>query len=135
VLKTVISAGCLLVFLFSPVAFAADAKKAGSAMPTLQEFQVFYRQYQEACRKGDAEFLKKLLPPDIPKDQFAFVLKASRQVMLDLDASGVKPKFVQTKNRYDANYEGKLGDGMTKMALDFYFHEGRWLKYDPKASK
>jgi hypothetical protein len=96
---------------------------------------IFYKQYQEACRKKDEAFLKKMLPPDIPKDQFAFVMNMSQQMTRDLDASGVKPEMVQTNKRYEAKYEGNLGDGMTKMALDFYFHEGRWLKYDPSGPK
>ncbi|MBW2467618.1 MAG: hypothetical protein JRF02_09990, partial [Deltaproteobacteria bacterium] len=75
-----------------------------------------------------------ILPPDVPEDEFAFVLDMSHYSTLSLDASGVKPRFEQTNNRYDAIYEGDLGDGMTEMVIDFYFYEGRWLKYNPGES-
>ena len=129
--KTVISYGCLFVLLFSSFAFAGDEKKSEDKMPTIQEFQSFFKQYEDACRNKNADFLKDMLPPDVPEDEFAFVLEMSHQSTLSLDASGVKPKVKQTNNRYDVIYEGDLGDGMTNMVLDFYFHEGRWLKYNP----
>lgn len=62
---------------------------------------------------------------------YAVVLDMSHQSTLSLDASGVKPIIEKNGNRYDAIYEGDLGDGMTKMAIDFYFYEGRWLKHNP----
>lgn len=128
-LKTLISYGCLLVLLFSSFVFAGDEK-----MSTIQEFQSFYKQYQDACRNKNVDFLKDILPPDIPEDEFAFVLNMSHYSTLSIDASGVKPRIEQTNNRYDVIYEGDLGDGMTEMVIDFYLYEGRWLKYNPNES-
>jgi len=126
--KTVTLFGCLFMLLFSSFVFADNEKGSEDKMPTIQEFQSFYKQYEDACRNKDADFLKDILPPDVPEDEFAFVLEMSYQSTLSLDASGVKPRIEQTDNRYDVIYEGDLGDGMTKMVVDFYFHEGRWLK-------
>ena len=132
--KLVISLSCLFILLFSSFAFADDENKSES-MPTIQEFQNFYKQYEEACRNKNADFLKNILPPDVPEDEFAFVVDMSHYSTLSIDASGVKPRIEQTNNRYDVIYEGDLGDEMTKMVLDFYYYEGQWLKYNPKELK
>jgi len=29
-------------------------------------------------------------------------------------------------------YEGDLGNGMTELTVDFYFSDGKWLKYNPE---
>lgn len=100
--------------------------------PTMEQFREFYDKYEEASRKKDEKFLLEILPPDVPADEVAFVLDMSQQVSLAIEASGVKPQISQTGNRFDVSYEGDLGDDMTSLTMDFYFHDGRWLKYDPE---
>lgn len=95
------------------------------------DFNSFYEQYEQACREKDSNFLKTLFPSDMPEDEFNFVLEMSQQSALALDASGVKPTFNQTGERMDVIYDGDLGDGMTNMVIDFYHHNGQWLKYNP----
>ena len=100
--------------------------------PTAEEFLEFYKTYEEACRKRDGEFFRKILPSDIPQDEFNFVLTISQQSAQAIDRSGVKPKVVQNGNKFEAVYEGDLGDGMTNLAVDFYYSDGAWLKYNPE---
>ncbi len=94
------------------------------------EFNAFYAQYEQACRTKDRDFLKAILPADIPEDEVEFVLNMSQQATLALDGSGIKPAFTQNGNRMDVIYNGDLGDGMTSLSIDFYKHGGQWLKYD-----
>lgn len=96
-------------------------------------FKAFYAGYEKACRDGDKEFLRGLLPPDIPADELSFVIDMSRQSAQALAASGVRPTFAFDGNRCDVIYEGDLGDGMSRFAIDFYWVDGKWLKYDPNA--
>ncbi len=96
-------------------------------------FEAFYDQYEQACRVKDSQFLKSILPADIPPDEFTFVLEMSQQTAQALNKSGVKPTFAQSGNQMDVIYEGDLGDGMTNMVIDFYLHEGKWLKYNPES--
>jgi hypothetical protein len=96
--------------------------------PTKEEFMEFYKEYEEACKNKDAEFLKAILPDDIPQDEFAFVLNMSQQSAMALAKSGVKPKIEQDGNQFNAVYEGDLGDGMTSMIVDFLYEDGKWLK-------
>ena len=103
-----------------------------SMSPTNEEFSAFYKQYEEACRNRDSAFLKNLLPSDIPDDEFAFVLDMSQQSTLAVDASGVEPRIEQNENQFNMVYEGDLGDGMTELTVDFYFADGKWLKYNPE---
>lgn len=103
-------------------------------LPSMETFKTFFEEFRRACREQDAAFLKAMLPPDIPEDEFAFVVESSKMVMQGLDDSGVKPDYVRSNNRFDAIYQGDLGDGMTEWKLDFYFVDGAWLKYDPEAS-
>jgi len=97
----------------------------------LDSFKAFYEDYCRACKSRDAAFLRKLLPGSVPDDEFAFVLEMSRQSMEALEASGVTPTLAKTNDRVDVVYQGDLGDGMTEFTIDFYFHDGQWLKYDP----
>ena len=99
----------------------------------IYDFKTFYTQYEQACRKKNGDFLKAILPADIPEDEFSFVLDMSQQSALALDASGVKPTFIQDGKRMDVTYDGDLGDGMTNMVIDFYLHDGQWLKYNSEA--
>ena len=103
--------------------------------PTNEEFMAFYKEYEEACRNRDSEFLKKILPADIPDDEFAFVLDISQQSVLAIDASGVEPTIEQDGNQFNMVYEGDLGDGMTSLTVDFYFSDGKWLKYNPEGEQ
>ncbi len=100
-------------------------------MPTIEEFKEFFKKYEDACRNKDAEFLKAILPSDIPEDEFAFVLDMSLHSTLSLDEAGVEPKIEQDNNCFNVIYEGELGDGMTKHVIDFYYIDGKWLKYNP----
>ncbi len=70
----------------------------------IDEFKDFYAQYEQACRTKDIVFFKTILPADIPEDEFEFILNMSQQSAIALDASGVKPDFVQNGNRIDAVY-------------------------------
>jgi hypothetical protein len=101
--------------------------------PAQDEFRTFYAEYEKACLEKDAEFLKKLLPAEVPEDEFAFVLEMSRQSAQAVAASGVEPTFEFSGNRCDVVYEGDLGDGVTNLTIDFYLVDGKWLKYDPSA--
>ena len=104
---------------------AEDSKEKGPS-----DFESFYTQYEKACRVKDIAFLKSILPPDISEDEFSFVLEMSQQSALAIDASEVKPVFSQKGNKMDVTYNGDLGDGMTNLVIDFYLHDGRWLKFN-----
>ena len=99
---------------------------------SIERFKAFYEEYCEACRNGDVGFLRLILPPDIPEDELAFVLDISRQSTLAVDASGLKPAYEISGDRIDVVYDGDLGDGITRLTVDFYYHSGRWLKYNPE---
>ncbi len=102
--------------------------EAGAA----NEFESFYAEYERACRAKDRGFLKAILPADIPGDEFEFVLDMSSQTALALEKSGVKPTFSREGDQMNVVYDGDLGDGMTNMVIDFYLHDGQWIKYNPK---
>ncbi|MHC5038087.1 MAG: hypothetical protein ACYTHM_12290 [Planctomycetota bacterium] len=105
----------------------------GEVGPTMNEFKTFYETYCSACRNRDRAFLKAMLPADIPDDELTFVVESSQAMIQGLDASGVKPDYVRSNNRFDVIYQGNLGDGMTRWEMDFYYAGGAWLKYDPDA--
>ncbi len=104
---------------------------ASCGKPAAGEFEAFYAEYLEACRTGDAAFLRRMLPPGVPDDEFEFVVQSSREFVLGLDESGAKPDIRREGSRVDVVYVLVDGDDRTEWKLDFYCSGGRWLKYDP----
>jgi hypothetical protein len=107
---------------------------AGEDEISLEAFQAFYREYCVACRNRDAAFLRRMLPPDVPADEFEFVLGSSQQFALGLEESGAIPVFERRGNRFDVVYRMVEGDDSEEWRLDFYSSGGRFLKYDPGAA-
>ncbi len=98
---------------------------------TIEQFNDFYKEYEQECRNKNAEFLKNMIPEDIEDDHLAFIVGMSYESVMALDQSGVKPKITQSDNHFDVEYEGDLGDGMTYIKMGFCFSDGRWLVDNP----
>ena len=104
---------------------------ANSERKESSNFETFYAQYEQACRVKDVAFLKTILPPGIPENEFSFALEMSQQSALAIQASKVKPVFSQKGNKMEVIYNGDLGDGMSNLVIDFHLHDGKWLKFNP----
>jgi hypothetical protein len=107
---------------------------AGKVDRDLEAFKAFYGEYCEACRKRNADFLKRMLPPDIPADEFQFVLDSSEEFARRLEESRAVPAFERHGSRFDVVYHIVEGDDTEDWRLDFYSAGGRFLKYDPGAA-
>ena len=99
--------------------------------PTLEAFRGFFERYREACRNRDTAFLRRMLPPDIPDDEFAFVVESAHELAVGLDESGVEPRFERTGNRFEAVLRIEEGGDVEAWRLDFYASGDGFLKYDP----
>ena len=101
---------------------------AMDGIPTMEEFEAMYGDYMVACRDKDADYLRAMLPPDIPKGEFDFVLNISQQTAQGIDSSGIKPRIEQAGNSFNVIYEIIDGDDFEKMVIDFYYRDGSWWK-------
>ncbi len=102
--------------------------------PTIEGFKAFFGQYLEACSKGDAAFMRRILPPGIPEDELEFVRQSSKALAQSLHETKVDPEIVQDGTRFDAVFTLAEGGDTTEWRLDFYFSRGQWLKYDPESA-
>ncbi|MHC4777959.1 MAG: hypothetical protein ACYTFG_05195 [Planctomycetota bacterium] len=99
--------------------------------PGTERFEEFISEFNKACRKRDVDFIGKLLPEGVPGEELASVVDFFHQAVTAVEKSGVEATVRRKGNRFEAVYSGDLGDGMTEWANDFYYSEGRWLKFDP----
>jgi hypothetical protein len=100
-------------------------------LPSDVQFLEFIGKFNTACMNKDLSFLQPLFPGDMPPAELASVLDFFHEAVGAVEKVGVEPKVQREGNRFEAVYEGDLGDGITRWANDFYFADGIWLKYDP----
>lgn len=102
--------------------------------PTIEGFKAFFEDYMQACRDGDAAFLRRMLPETVPDDEFEFVLQSSREFAESVHGTGAAPEIVQDGAKFEAVYAIEEGGDTTEWRIDFHFCRGKWLKYDPGIS-
>ena len=100
-------------------------------LPSIDEFKAMYEEFKEACRKKDRDYFKAMLPDYIPNDQFSFLVGMWGDSIRGIEKSGIEPVVEQDGISYKMVYNGDIGNGMDMMTEDFFYVEGKWLKYDP----
>jgi hypothetical protein len=95
-------------------------------------FDDFFKRYVAAVRKGDKAFLKGTLPPSIGEDHLDFLLQTNKAMFDQFEAEGIQPAVSEQKGRIELTYSMKSEDGEETMTRPFWWHEGRWVSYDPE---
>ena len=95
-------------------------------------FDEFFRHYVAAARKGDKAFLRGTLPSNIGEDHLDFLLQTNKAMFDQIEAEGIRPEVGEKKGRIELTYTLKDADGEQTMTRPFWWHEGRWVSYDPE---
>lgn len=94
-------------------------------------FDAFFRSYVEAAKKGDKAFLRGTLPAGIADDHLEFLLQANRGMFGQIEAEGLRPEVKERDGRIELSYTMKGEDGEETLTRPFWWHEGKWVSYDP----
>jgi hypothetical protein len=100
-------------------------------MSNRASFDAFFRGYVAAARKGDKAFLKGTLPPTIADDHLEFLVATNKAFFDEVEASKITPDVREEKGRIELTYTMKGDDGEETMTRPFWWHEGKWVSYDP----
>jgi hypothetical protein len=101
-------------------------------MSNRASFDDFFRRYVAAARKGDKAFLKDTLPPGIAEDHLEFLLATNKGMFEQIEAARIQPDVREEKGRIELTYTFKDDSGDETMTRPFWWHEGKWVSYDPK---
>ena len=102
-----------------------------SNVPTEDDFRSFYTQWQEAGKNKDRDFMRPMFPDDMPNPFFGELMGQFNMMANMLSSSGIEPSVRNDGVKWEMVFEGDLPDNMTMMTEDFFYIDGKWLKYDP----
>ena len=100
-------------------------------MSTMDQFRSFFSTYSTAMLAGDEDALRQTLPPGIPDEHFAFLMDMNQGFFAQAAADGIEPEFEQRGDCFVAHYEMNSDDGEETMDREFWWHEDRWVSFDP----
>lgn len=94
-------------------------------------FDAFLKSYAAAAVKGDKAYLRKTLPPTIADDHLDFLLETNKAMFGQIEAAGITPEVSEKPGCMEACYTLRHDDGVEKLTRPFWWHEGKWVSYDP----
>lgn len=96
-------------------------------MPSLDEFIAFYNSHTKSIQTGDQSALRAILPANIADDHFAFLWQMSLALAEDCNP----PEFKIDGDCAIATHR-QIEDGNEEiMQREFWFHDGKWISYNP----
>jgi len=101
-------------------------------MSNRASFDDFFRRYVAAVKKGDKAFLRNTLPPTIADDHLEFLLTTNQGMFEQFEAAKLKPEVREEKGFIELTYTLKDESGEETMTRPFWWHDGKWVTYDPK---
>lgn len=96
-------------------------------MADLNSFKDFYATFMTSMRAGDEAALRAILPPTVEDDHAAFLMQLNQALAQET----VEPQFACDGTCATATYQVESEDGTETMTRNFWWHEGRWVSYDP----
>lgn len=96
-------------------------------MASRDDFIAFYTAFNTAIQGGDQAALRQVLPPGIPEDHFAFLWQMNQA----LAAETATPEITVEGDYATVTYVQTDGDDEDVMTREFWFHDGKWISYDP----
>lgn len=100
-------------------------------MSTMESFKSFFASYAGAMAAGDEGALRETLPAEIDAGHLEFLKQMNQGFFAQVAVEGVAPEFRQEGDCFIARYQIEDEDGEETMDREFWWHDGRWVSYNP----